>query len=129
MTDLGLVYKQQIQKQFPLFGSALFEVTYYQTGQAVENENTGVVTTPETAYPDLLIINDAKKLEELPNVTIETDETGVGFPALDLAIEPTEGDYYQNSDGNGWRVTGVYPDNFTAYWLLKVKRDPSLDTP
>jgi hypothetical protein len=127
MTDLGLVYQQQVQKQFSLFGSALFEVTYYQTGQAVQNEDTGSVTTPETAYPNLFVINDRKKLEKMESVTIEEDETGVGFPALDLAVTPDNEDYYVTAEGKAWRVTGVFPDNFTAYYILKVKRDPSLD--
>ena len=129
MTDLGLVYQQQIQRQFSLFGSALFEVTYYQTGQAVQDNNTGLVTTPETAYPVLSVINDRSKLEKMESVTIEEDETGAGFPALDLAVIPDIDDYYVTASKKAWRVTGVFPDNFTAYYILKVKRDPSLDKP
>ncbi len=129
MTDLGLVYKEQIQKQFALFGSALFEVSYYQVGQAAQDEDSAEVTTPKTAYPNLFIINDRPKLEKMEGVTIEEDETGVGFPALDLAATPDTDDYYLTAAGKGWKVTGVFSDNFTAYWILKVKRDPSLDTP
>lgn len=122
MTDIAQVYKEQLQKQFVRFGSARSLVTYYSTSQSLYDPETGINTATINSEHELYLIVDRSKLEDIPGITIDDDETGVFFPALDLSVVPDLNDYYTDGGGIDWRVTGVYPDNFKASWILKVAR-------
>lgn len=124
MVDLGIRYRQQFQRQFVRFGAARFEVTYVSVGQSVYDKETGVVTPAnDVTHPNFHMLWDQKSLQQVPGVVVEDDETGVLFPALDIPQRPSTDDYFTNLSTNQvYRVTGVFPDNFDASYILKVKR-------
>lgn len=124
MIDLGQIYKEQFQKQFPYFGGARFEITYHTVSQSSYDRATGVVTDgAETVHPPFSALWDKTKLEQLPGVVVEDDETGIEFPALDLPATPKPEDYFiRTDDSSRWRIMAIYPDNFGASYILKAKR-------
>lgn len=121
--DLGTMYRETFQRNFAHYGAARIAITYVSIGTPTYNKETQEnVAGTNTSYPDIYVLEDRPKLEEIPGIIIEKDETGVTIPVLDLFPVPKLDDYYADSAGISWLITGVYPDNFKAMWLFKVKR-------
>ena len=123
MADLGLIYKEQFQKQFLLFGSTLIESTYTSVEITEYNRQTSTVPPgTDIDYPNFFVLNDRKQLEDLSGVVVEVDETGFVFPALDLPVIPKNNDIITDDVGGTWLVNGVFQDNFKAMYIVKAAR-------
>lgn len=122
-TDLGDIYRKSFQQGFIHYGSARTKVTYTSIATTTYNRETSEnVEGVDAPYPDVYMMEDLGRLKEIPGVTIDEDETGMVVPVLDLTPTPKLEDYLTLPDGSKMLVTGIYPDNFKAMWLLKVQR-------
>lgn len=122
-TDLGDVYRKSFQQGFIHYGTARTKLIYTSIGITAYNRQTGEnVAGTDTPYSDVYMLEDLGKLKEVPGVIIDEDETGMVVPVLDLTPIPKLEDYLTLESGSKMLVTGIYPDNFRAMWLLKVQR-------
>lgn len=121
--DLGEAYRKSFQQGFIHYGTARVLLVYTSIAVTTYNRQTGEnVPSTDTPYPDVYMLEDLGKLKEVPGITIDEDETGMVVPVLDLIPSPKLEDYLTLPSGSKMLITGVYPDNFKAMWLLKVKR-------
>lgn len=121
--DLGEAYRKSFQQGFIHYGSGRTKLTYTSIAVTTYNRQTSEnVPGTDTPYADVYMMEDLGKLKEIPGITIDEDETGMVVPVLDLTPTPKLEDYLTLSDSSKMLVTGIYPDNFKAMWLLKVQR-------
>ena len=121
--DLGDAYRESFQQGFVHYGNARTKVTYTSIGLTTYNRETSEnVEGTDVPYADVYMVEDLGKLKDIPGITIDEDETGMVVPVLDLTPTPKAEDFLTLPGGSKMLVTGVYPDNFRAMWLLKVKR-------
>jgi hypothetical protein len=126
-TDPGQILQEQIQKNFPKFGSIRRSCIYRQMGSADYDADTGTVNPEEIAQFPLLAIFDNATSSAMSNLNIDLDGTTIRnlkvaiFPTLDLPIEPKEKDIIVREDSSQWVVVGVIPDPAKAHWELVVR--------
>jgi hypothetical protein len=126
-TDPGQILRDQIQKNFPKFGSIRQSCIYRQMNSADYDADSGLVTPDEGGQYPLLIIFDNASAGAMSNVGLAEDSSIIRdvkvaiFPALDLPIEPQIGDIIIREDSSQWAVIGVIPDPAGAHWELVVR--------
>ena len=126
-TDPGQILQEQIQKNFPKFGSIRRSCIYRQMGSADYDADTGTVNPEEIAQFPLLVIFDNVSPSALSNLNLQADSEATRnlkvaiFPALDLPIEPMINDIIVREDSSQWAVIGVIPDPAKAHWELVVR--------
>ena len=131
-TDPGQILQDQLKKQFPKFGSIRKSCIYRQMDSSGYDADSGLVTPVEVGQFPLMIIFDNASGAAMMNIGLAEDTSIIRnlkvaiFPALELPIEPHEGDIITREDSSQWAVIGIIPDPAKAHWELVVR--PWLDS-
>ena len=126
-TDPGQILQEQIQKNFPKFGSIRRSCIYRQMDSFTYDADSGVSVPQEVSQHPLLIVFDNASAGATANIGLAEDTSVIRnlkvaiFPALDLPVEPKEGDIIIREDSSQWAVIGVIPDPAGAHWELVVR--------
>jgi hypothetical protein len=126
-TDPGQILQDQIQKNFPKFGSIRQACVYRQMDSFTYDADSGTSFPQEVSQHPLLIIFDTATASSLGEIGVAEDSSVIRnlkvaiFPALDLPITPKEGDIIVREDSSQWSVIGVIPDPAKAHWELVVR--------
>jgi hypothetical protein len=81
---------------------------------------TGTVTENETSHTPYAIL-DQNISEDIPNLSIDSNEKLVYIAMKDLSPEPRINDEI-TIDSIDWKVIDVKTDPAEALWVLKIKR-------
>lgn len=128
MTDPGQILRQEIQKNFPQFGSIRTLVTYQaeQPEDQPYDADTGVVgpdPDPPASFTVHMIFSaiTAAQAAAKPDDPVQAKDQKALVPALDMKVVPLIDDHIITPDGVLWVVKSVRYDPAAATYTMWIR--------
>lgn len=120
MADLTLLAQRAFKKHFPKFGSAIKKCQYVFSDPITYNTSDGSVIDSSTPDPEIDMMFDKFKSEQIDGTNVLAIDKIAIFPTLNITQEPVEGDKIIQG-GYEWVVKSIISDPMSVAYELHVR--------